>query len=630
MDSEAAFVERAKQVHISEGHIEKLRAKKLNTYGAFAFISSFQPGSADERPFVRALASALDETEADLSDAVLASFRRLYYECHTVTLGDLRARIERKDDDAPKRIPMAERSERLAQLKSELSGITIDIQLEPAHRLMDTVMQQIEDNCISYIPLKDCLSRESELLSHKHETTIDFSHDGTMKLSKRQREIKADISGDLKVKMAMQRRALAYHMAGACNYNVLDGIIARMFSLLTKEPVAGFRAVTLQQLTMAEREMWMMASQSTRGQLVATSGKPLEKALVQLQDAPEVDFACNSEQLVFAEIFAGTAQLSSECKSAGFATLAIDKTTERKPKVALTLMDLTEENGIQRVLELASTANIGAAHLAPACGTSSKAREKPLPAHMRHIRSDPLRSDSELLGLSSLSAVDRERVQSANKTYALTLLLVTILIFRGCVVSVENQTPVIIFSDGAWEPDAEFPAGAGLVLIDPVTGRRLVSEVEVPSQLIKHWKHCGKKQLITELELLPIAVGLSGYADYVKGRRVLWFIDNNSVKDMIVKGSTATPSLFCLLAECYRLAGNLQILWWVSRVPSKSNIADLPSRRDAAAAAKLIKGQVTSPLKCSSQLVQASLSVESFVDYMEHITAACKSEKATV
>ena len=279
MDSEAAFVERARQVHISQEHIDKLKAKKLNTYGAFAFISSFQPGSADERPFVRALASALDVTEADLSDAVLASFRRLYYECHTVTLGDLRARIERKDDDAPKRIPMAERSERLAQLKTELSGITIDIQLEPAHRLVDIVMQQIEDNCISYVPLKDCLSRESELLSHKHETTIDFSHDGTMKLSKRQREIKADISGDLKVKMAMQRRALAYHMAGACNYNVLDGIIARMFSLLTKEPVAGFRAVTLQQLTMAEREMWMMASQATRGQLVATSGKPLEKSI---------------------------------------------------------------------------------------------------------------------------------------------------------------------------------------------------------------------------------------------------------------------------------------------------------------------------------------------------------------
>ena len=78
----------------------KLQAKKLSTYGAFAFLSSFQPGSSDERPFVRALASALDVAEADLNDAVLSSFRRLYYECHTMTLGDLRARIERKDDDA--------------------------------------------------------------------------------------------------------------------------------------------------------------------------------------------------------------------------------------------------------------------------------------------------------------------------------------------------------------------------------------------------------------------------------------------------------------------------------------------------------------------------------------------------
>ena len=290
MDSEAAFAERARQVNISETHLAKLQAKKLSTYGAFAFLSSFQPGSSDERPFVRALASALDVAEADLNDAVLSSFRRLYYECHTMTLGDLRARIERKDDDAPKRVPMAERSERLAQLRAELSGVTIDVQLEPAHRLLDTVMQQIEDNCISFIPLKDCLSQESELLSHKHETTIDFSHDGTMRLSKRQREIKADISGDLKVKMAMQRRALAYHMAGACSYGVLDGIIARMFSLLTKEPVAGFRAVSLQQLILAEREMWMMAAQETRGQLISATGKPLEQALVKLQDAQEVKY----------------------------------------------------------------------------------------------------------------------------------------------------------------------------------------------------------------------------------------------------------------------------------------------------------------------------------------------------
>ena len=80
--------------------------------------------------------------------------------------------------------------------------------------------------------------------------------DGTMKLSKKQKEIFIDVTGDLKVRMAMQRRALAYHMVGICSYQVLDEIATRMFALLTKEPLAGFRAIGLQQIIMADREMW--------------------------------------------------------------------------------------------------------------------------------------------------------------------------------------------------------------------------------------------------------------------------------------------------------------------------------------------------------------------------------------
>ena len=79
-------------------------------------------------------------------------------------------------------------------------------------------------------------------------------------------------------------------MAGACNYEVLDSIITRMFALLTKEPVSGFKAVSLQQLAMAEREMWMMAAQRTRGLQLASVDKPLEKALKDLQDCPEVKY----------------------------------------------------------------------------------------------------------------------------------------------------------------------------------------------------------------------------------------------------------------------------------------------------------------------------------------------------
>ena len=184
---------------------------------------------------------------------------------------------------------MAERAERLAQLKAQLNGVTIDVQLEPSHRLVDEVNQQSEDNCIKYVPIKDCLSREPELMYERHETAIDFRPDGTMKLSKKQKEIHADTPGELKVNMAMQR-ALAYHMAGACSYTVLDAIIARMFAFLTKGPVAGLKSATLQQITHANRELWMQAAQSTTAKILGSTGKHLEEYLEKLQDSPEIRY----------------------------------------------------------------------------------------------------------------------------------------------------------------------------------------------------------------------------------------------------------------------------------------------------------------------------------------------------
>ena len=186
MESEAAFKERATAIGVPAPMVAKLQAKGVATFGAFAFLSSFQPGGTDETPFVRALATTLDVREADIATAELVAFRRLYYESHTLALGDLRSRMERKADDTPRRLPMAERAERLASLKGELAGLTIDAQLEPAHRLVDSTIQQAEDNTLRYIALKECLSRESEIMHQKHESAIDFMPDGTMKLSKKQ------------------------------------------------------------------------------------------------------------------------------------------------------------------------------------------------------------------------------------------------------------------------------------------------------------------------------------------------------------------------------------------------------------------------------------------------------------
>ena len=287
MDSTASFKERALRLGLPEAAINRLVDSKLATFGQFAFISSFQPGSADEKPLVEAITKILTEAP---SATELASWRRLYFECHTAAMTDLRTRLERKDDEAPRKLLMPERVERLERAKKTLTGITIDSQLEPAHRLVDAAVQQAEDATVRYIPLKDCLSRESELMHSKSEPAIEFLPDGTMKLGKKQQEIHAETSGDLRVKMAMQRRALAYHIAGICNYQALDALVQRMFSLMTKEPVKGFRAVSLQQIINADREMWMQAAQSARGKSLLDPTRPLDEILEKAFHAPETSY----------------------------------------------------------------------------------------------------------------------------------------------------------------------------------------------------------------------------------------------------------------------------------------------------------------------------------------------------
>lgn len=205
-------------------------------------------------------------------------------------MGDLRSRLERKDGEAPRKIPMAERSQTLDLLKQDLPGITIDLQLEPAHKLVDLVKEQVEDNCIRYIALKECLSRSSELLNHKHESAVEFSGDGTLRLTKKQKELHADVQGDLKLKMAFQRRALAYHMAGASSFLVQDKIISSWFALLTKEPASGYRSVSLQQLVLADQELWLQAAQEVRGKNLQATPKPLDEVLQSLQQSAEVRY----------------------------------------------------------------------------------------------------------------------------------------------------------------------------------------------------------------------------------------------------------------------------------------------------------------------------------------------------
>ena len=59
---------------------------------------------------------------------------------------------------------------------------------------------------------------------------------------------------------------------------------------MTKEPVRGFKAVSLQQVINADREMWMQAAQNSRGKTLSDPAKPLDEILEKAFSSPETSY----------------------------------------------------------------------------------------------------------------------------------------------------------------------------------------------------------------------------------------------------------------------------------------------------------------------------------------------------
>ena len=186
-------------------------------------------------------------------------------------------------------------------------------------------------------------------------------------------------------------------------------------------------------------------------------------------------------------------------------------------------------------------------------------------------------------------------------------------------ISVSDEaTPVLIFTDGAYEPEGGGMKGsAGLVIIDPATQFKVVQEVVVPKELHDHWQRGGSKQLIALMELWPVAMAFQTYGKQFKNRRCLCFIDNNAVRDGLIKGSSPLCDMFSLLSVISLDIAEFFLSPWFTRIPSKSNPADDPSRDQCRRMAKELGAEVGQPLVPSHELVSTLKSNDSFISYMQ-------------
>ena len=141
------------------------------------------------------------------------------------------------------------------------------------------------------------------------------------------------------------------------------------------------------------------------------------------------------------EVCAGSAVLSSTLISYGLRMYAVDYEDNKfDPHVPILLRDLRNEADLRDVMtKCASAAYV---HIAPPCGTFSRAREiVPGPP--------PLRSEEFPRGLQQLTETERTRVESGNKVAMACLRIAKMCTRLGVPFTLENPARSLIW----WLPE---------------------------------------------------------------------------------------------------------------------------------------------------------------------------------
>ena len=97
--------------------------------------------------------------------------------------------------------------------------------------------------------------------------------------------------------------------------------------------------------------------------------------------------------------------------------------------------------------------------------------------------------------------------------------------------------------------------------------------------LVEEWiSLTNKKQLVTEAELLPVILAKRHWFSALQHSKVILWVDSEPAKFSLIRGLSETPACNSIVQASNKLTVELQCNEWYSRVPSKSNPADDPSR----------------------------------------------------
>ena len=286
-ESKAHFASRAKEIGVSRQCLRALELAGVEAMGTLAY-SHGQPGQAiDEAKFSEWLNNVLGAAPS-LGES--ASMKRLLFESQTLVLASLREQVTGVDQPHGKKIPDAEREERLAGLKASLTGILIEGPLEPSHSLLQLCVHQREVNQ-TYIAPERCTSRVHEVTCGKTPTKQVALESERLVVKESANIPDETATSALQVLEALKRRGLAYTFADAVSFRCYDRYLTQLFSHLHREPPKKFSRCTVSQLVQADKMVFQkMIENGIKPKRNDTGACPMDKALIEALESYQVSF----------------------------------------------------------------------------------------------------------------------------------------------------------------------------------------------------------------------------------------------------------------------------------------------------------------------------------------------------
>ena len=181
-----------------------------------------------------------------------------------------------------------------------------------------------------------------------------------------------------------------------------------------------------------------------------------------------------------------------------------------------------------------------------------------------HIKAEPFSHKISNQLMSSLSRL-QERLQEGGARE---------------VRAVWNKT-FYVYTDAFYDPpegDQKACAGLGGVIYD-ASGEALAwfSRLLTPDE-VEPLLRVGQSTLIYELEFMAVTLAWLLWKERLMCSTVIFFIDNNGVRDSCIRGRTENDLAELLLETTLNVEMNAHAIPWYARVPSASNPSDSLSR----------------------------------------------------